>query len=336
MPACAAVEVRGLVKAFRSHRGFWQSVRWPRREPDKLVLDGIDLSVEPGEVVGIIGENGAGKSTLLKIVATIITPTAGSVAVHGLDTVRHGGKVRALCTYTFGDDRSFYWRLTGRQNLTFFAAINDLHGADARERIVEVAESLHITRNLDEPFRFCSAGIRQRFALARALITRPRVLLLDEPTRSIDRTEAAEIWKHVRAMAEEGVTVLLATHSLAEAAALCDRVLLLRNGRLTANVAAHEIDLAERELRSYSLRVVGCPPEVAQRLCHLPGIRDVAYEDTGVEQYLEVHSSTGDLVLAGLLGALAEANVEVHALERTQSIDDLFGEMAREGVPLDR
>ncbi len=196
-------------------------------------LRSVTLRIERGEIFGLLGPNGAGKTTLLKILATLLLPTRGRVLVDGRDVVRDAGAVRLAVGPAMGQERGLYWRLSGRENLDFFGSLLGLTPQIARGRIDEAIEMLDLQDAADEIVERYSTGLRQRLGLARALLGHPRVLLLDEPTRSLDLEAAAKMRTTFRRLARErGQTILLATHHLAEAADLCDRAAILIGGRV--------------------------------------------------------------------------------------------------------
>jgi len=206
-----------------------------RRPPPVCALRELDLTIRRGEILGLLGTNGAGKTTLLKILATLILPTVGRVTVDGHDVVREADCVRGMIGLASGDERSFYWRLTGRQNLEFFAAFQGLRPSAARDRIEDLREQIGLEA-LDRRFGGYSTGMKHRLAIARALLCHPQILLLDEPTRSLDPLVAGVLRHLIRGtlVARMGCTILLATHNLAEAEELCDRIAVLHEGRLIA------------------------------------------------------------------------------------------------------
>jgi ABC-2 type transport system ATP-binding protein len=206
-----------------------------RRQPPVCALRDLDLTIRRGEILGLLGTNGAGKTTLLKILATLILPTAGHVTVDGRDLTREPDRVRAMIGLASGDERSFYWRLTGRQNLEFFAAFQGLRPYEARDRIEELRVQIGLEA-LDRRFGGYSTGMRHRLAIARALLRQPQILLLDEPTRSLDPLVAGALRRLIRdtLAAQIGCTVVLATHNLAEAEELCDLIAVLHEGWLIA------------------------------------------------------------------------------------------------------
>ncbi len=212
---------------------------WPlslagRRSPRPTrALAGVSVRVEPGEIFGLLGPNGAGKTTLLKVLATLLLPSEGGARVHSADVVGEAAAVRRLVALATGDERAFYWRLSGWENLEFFAGLRGLAPAGARRRAAAVLEIVDLQPYADEVVGRYSTGMRQRLSLARALLSDPPVLLLDEPTRSLDPVAAGRVQALIKRLSlEEGRTVLLATHQLGEAAALCHRIGILVAGTL--------------------------------------------------------------------------------------------------------
>jgi ABC-2 type transport system ATP-binding protein len=200
-------------------------------------LDGVDLRVDPGQVVAMIGANGAGKSTLVRILATTVIPDDGRVEVGGHDVVRRARDVQRAMGLVLGEERSFFWRLSGLQNLEFFAALHGMKRAQARAKARQVLTSVGLAEVGARRVDRYSTGMRARLGLARALLGEPSVLLLDEPTRSLDPMSTISIRQLVlRLAAEESCAVLFVTHDLHEAAAVADQVAILVSGRVAAVV----------------------------------------------------------------------------------------------------
>lgn len=227
-----AIEARGLVMEYPRRGGRDERGR-PRRRGVVRALDGVDLRVERGEALGLVGTNGAGKTTLIKLAAGLLLPTAGSIKVCGRDSRGEGRELRRLTGLVTADERSFYWRLSPRRNLEFFAALHGMAPGPASRRIGELGELLGMQGFLDIPFSDLSSGMRQRVALARGLLHDPPVLLLDEPTHSLSPEAALDADRILRRLKEEGhKAVLLATQSPEEARRLCDRLCLMHAGRI--------------------------------------------------------------------------------------------------------
>jgi ABC-2 type transport system ATP-binding protein len=218
-----------------------------KRFGDVDALRDVDLDVAPGEIVTILGPNGAGKSTLLRILATTVLPDAGTVHIAGHDAVADPHAVRRVQGVSLGDERSWYFRLSGRENLEFFAVLNGMRRRDARSRAAVLLAEVDLAGVADRRFDGYSSGMRARLSLARALLVSPAVLLLDEPTRTLDPIAALAFREQMRDLAgRQGRTVLFATHDLHEAAAVSDRVVVLVGGRLTP-VSEPEPDAATLE-----------------------------------------------------------------------------------------
>jgi ABC-2 type transport system ATP-binding protein len=197
-------------------------------------LEGISLDVEVGEVHGLLGPNGAGKTTLVKILSTVLLPTAGSASVMGHDVVRETAAVRPLIGIVFGGDRGLYTNLTGRQNLAYWAALYNIPAKETRARVERLLERVGLAERADDLTQTYSRGMKQRLHLARGLVGQARVLFLDEPTIGMDPLAARDFRRLVNELRAEGRTILITTHDMAEAEAVCDRVALIDHGRLLA------------------------------------------------------------------------------------------------------
>ena len=234
-PRETLVRLEGLSKRFPVRRGWKAALRNPGGTEWAQVVRDVRCDIGAGECFGLLGPNGAGKTTLFKMLATLVLPDEGTATVAGFDVVRHAPAVRGVLTPVIADERSLYWRLSARENLRLFASLHGLHGSAAAGRIAELLAIVELpdTRKMVGTF---SSGMKQRLLIARALIARPRVLLLDEPTRSLDPISARGLRAFLREeiAGRQGCTVLLATHSADEALELCDRVAVLHRGRIRA------------------------------------------------------------------------------------------------------
>lgn len=232
----SAISIRNLSKtypvSFRRLRAFF---RRPVKEPVEALRD-VSFEVETGEIFGLIGRNGAGKTTLTKIVATLVQPTTGSVSVRGHDSVEQDELVRREIGLSTAEERSFYWRLTAEQNLMFFARLHGLSDRFAKQRIRDLFAKLELEEVARRRFGEMSTGNKQRLAVARAMLSSPPVLLLDEPTRSLDPLAASNMRALIKSLAEQDppVTILLTSHNLAEVETLCVRVAIISRGSIRA------------------------------------------------------------------------------------------------------
>ncbi len=272
--SASAVRVEGVTKRFGA----------------TVALAGVDLEVAEGTVFGLLGPNGAGKTTLVRVLATLLTPDAGRAEVFGRDVVHEAAAVRQLLGLT-GQFAAVDEILTGRENLQMFGRLFDLSPAEARRRTGELLERFELADAADRPARTYSGGMRRRLDLASSLLTRPRILFLDEPTTGLDPRSRNEIWAIVRELVREGTTLLLTTQYLEEADQLADRIAVIDHGRVIAQGTGNELkdqvggQILEVELTSAATSRrgavgagrVGCgDPEPGERLDQLtlPAPRD--------------------------------------------------------------
>ena len=231
-----ALSLENVEKYFPRAATGWRGFVRPISRLTVPALRGISFEVKPGEVLALVGANGAGKSTLLRILTTLLIPTRGRARVCGFDVAREPAKVRLQIGYHTGADSCFYSRLSARENLVLFAGLNNLSGAEASRRIAELSGPFGLGEILDRPVRMLSTGNIHRLGLARAMLHRPSVLLLDEPTRSLDPLAAAEFRRFLlqQIVGVHGTTMIFASHTLAEVEQLAGRIAMLDNGRLLA------------------------------------------------------------------------------------------------------
>jgi ABC-type multidrug transport system ATPase subunit len=251
----SAIRVDALEKYFPPTRSGWRSLLQPFERPTVAALAGISFEVKPGEAVALLGANGAGKSTLLRILATLLLPTRGSAEIAGHDAVRDPRGVRRSLGYHAGSDLGFYARLTARANLQFFGRLNYLSSATMVKRIARLCEQFRLEEALDRQARTLSSGTIQRLSLARALLHQPRVLLLDEPTRSLDAIAAAEFRRFLKSeiLARGDTSLLFASHALSEVASIASRILVMDSGRV---VACDTLEVLKRKTGASSLEGV--------------------------------------------------------------------------------
>lgn len=199
-------------------------------EKEVEALKDVSLEISDGEIFGLIGKNGAGKTTLTKIIATLVQPTNGKVSVKGFDSIADEVKVRSLIGLATAEERSFYWRLSCERNMMFFARLYAMDDKTARKKIGEIFEKLNLNQFRERRFSELSTGNKQKLAVARAMLPSPPILLLDEPTRSLDPLAAAEMRGLIASL--ENVSVLLTSHNLNEIEQLCDRVAIISKGEI--------------------------------------------------------------------------------------------------------
>lgn len=269
----AVIHVAGLTKRFDRGLGLAGLFR-ARPQPGKMAVDEVSLDVKEGEVFGLLGPNGAGKTTLIKMLCTLLLPSSGTAVVCGYDVVQAARRVRETIGLVASDERSFYWRLTGRQNLRFFAALHGLHGKAPESVIEELAELLNLRDVLDQRFAEYSTGMRQRLAIARGLIKRPRVLFMDEPTKGVDPLNTQALLTLIRdgVAGHLGKTILITTHMLSEAEQICDRVAIMDRGRIMACGTTGELRRMVKTDDHYLLAVGGLDEAALKELADLPDV----------------------------------------------------------------
>jgi ABC-2 type transport system ATP-binding protein len=254
-PLMEAVIFESVRKIFR-HRPALFNWFGRERSGETVALQEASFSAGPSEVLALLGPNGSGKTTTLKLIATVLLADKGSIRVGGCDAKLDPLKVRRQVGIAIASERSFFPRLSARENLNFFAALDEVPIRERKRRITEVLANTALEQQADTLVVKFSSGMYQRLAIARALVKRPRVLLLDEPTRSLDAANTSHFWHTIRALTEQQTTILLATHNFAEAKAVADRLLLLHGGKV---IADRKITAGENadELRAFYFRMTG-------------------------------------------------------------------------------
>jgi len=228
------LEVSGLTKAFSATPSFSQMIRRGLRKSALRVLHNIHLTLEEGDLYCLMGPNGAGKTTFLKILCGLILPDSGTLRFSGEILPFDHPHLRGTFGLVTGEERSFYWRLTGKQNLEFFSAFYPFSRKEAKRQIEELSSLFHMESYLDKYFFTYSTGMKQRLGLCRGLLGDPRILLLDEPTRSLDPI-AAEEWRHFirkTVLEQKKKTILYTSHHIEEAKTFSNRIGILHRGRV--------------------------------------------------------------------------------------------------------
>ena len=322
------VSIRGLTKRFPVRRSWRQIAASPFAAPKTTVVENVSFEVAAGEIFGLLGQNGAGKTTLFKMLSTLILPDGGEATIDGLDVATEADAVRQVLAPVIANERSLYWRLSARENIRLYAALQGLRGDAARteeSRVLGITGLGHTGEKMVGEF---SSGMRQRLLIARALLGRPRVLLLDEPTRSLDPISARDFRRFLRdvVVREEGCTVLLATHDADEVWELCDRVGVLERGRLLAvddtNVMRHR---AGSDRFIVWIRAGDAGATVARASSEGIALvrRGVAVEK-GWDEY-ECHIAGGVDCAARVLATLSSGHERIARFERvTPSLADLI------------
>jgi ABC-2 type transport system ATP-binding protein len=302
-----AVEVRGLVREFKG------GIR---------AVDGLDLEVQPGEIYGFLGPNGAGKTTSVRILTTLLRPTEGVARVAGYDVVADADAVRREIGVAL-QEAAIDPLMTGRELLRMQGALHGLRAAGARERAAELLERVGLTQAADRRVGGYSGGMRRRLDLALALVHRPRVLFLDEPTTGLDPTSRGALWREVRSLNDDGTTVFLTTQYLEEAEQLADRVGIIAAGTL---VAEGTPDALKERVGKPTLHVELADGDSAVRArVALAGLGELEPPDPAAPCKVELRTTAGKAAIAPVIRALDEHGVIVESVEvESPTLDDVF------------
>jgi ABC-2 type transport system ATP-binding protein len=317
----AVIEVDGLTRSFRKGRSL---LRGGGKEVQ--AVRGISLAVERGELFGLLGPNGAGKTTTIKMLITLLLPTAGQARVLGYDVVRQAREVRRKVGYVFGGDRGLYERLSGLDNLRYFAELYAVPPREQRARIGELLELVGLSGRERERVEGYSRGMRQRLHIARGLLHRPEVLFLDEPSIGIDPVGARELRTMVRALVDTGTTVLLTTHYMFEADELCDRIAVIAGGLIVASGTPADLKQRVNSGAVVEVEVFGLPDGVVAAVQTEPGVLSALVEERGQAQVLIVHAEPGTDVTQAVLGHLEGSRIG-RIVTREPTLEDAYIEL---------
>jgi ABC-2 type transport system ATP-binding protein len=313
-----AIEARGLRKTYDSTRGVLR-----REKVHRVALRGVDLAIEPGELFGLLGPNGAGKTTMVKIFTTLLLPTSGNASVLNLDVVRDQWALRRRIGFVFGGERGLYWRLSGLDNLRYFADLYRVPPDVSRRRIPELLERLGLAGRERDKVELYSRGMKQRLHLARGLLNDPEVLFLDEPTIGLDPIGARELRLIVRELANAGKTIFLTTHYMFEADAICDRIAVIKAGEIVAEGTPSSIKTRGGDQGVVEFEVVGLPRERLAGLRGLSGVSSVAVAEHDLAQVVTVHCARPADVMTQLTAVLDGVRLEKIS-SREPTLEDAY------------
>ncbi len=313
-----AIEAVDLVRTYHTHLGVLR-----RRKIEVPAVRGISFAVRPGELFGLLGPNGAGKTTTIKMLITLLLPTSGTARVMGYDVVRDTTEVRKRIGYVFGGDRGLYDRVSALDNLRYFA---ELYGVDPdvqRTRIGALLEMVGLTGREKEKVEGYSRGMRQRLHIARGLLHDPEVVFLDEPSIGLDPVGARELRQTVQSLVDAGKTVLLTTHYMFEADALCDRIAVINAGRIVALGTGSDLKGAIANRTIVEIETFGVTDEAVGRLRADPEVGAVNTEERDQSQILLVQSERGAHITQRLLGLLGETRIG-KVVAREPTLEDAY------------
>ncbi|HEU0291648.1 MAG TPA: ATP-binding cassette domain-containing protein [Anaerolineales bacterium] len=300
-----AIEAHQLVKKFPARAGTGDKPAestptqpkkrslWPfgKKEPRALftAVNGVDLHIQRGEIFGLLGPNGAGKSTTIRMLCTLLEPTSGTARVNGYDIVQQANDVRRSLGTLLAGERSIYWKLTGRENLEYFAALYHIPQTIAKKRVDELLERMELRERANELVEKYSTGMRQRVAIAKALLARPPILLLDEPTLGLDPQAARNLRELIAQLKQEGHTILLTTHYMEEADQLSDRIGIIDTGKVIALDTPEGLKRRIDQKEVIRLEVTGWQEYIGEKLRSLSEVSNLVARKQGEADLWEVN-----------------------------------------------
>ncbi len=294
-----AIEVQDLRRVYKVTIGTFR-----RSTKEVVAVQGITFQVEPGELFGLLGPNGAGKTTTVKMLTTLLIPTGGKASVLGHDIVREAASVRPRIGFIFGGERGLYWRLSALDNLRYFASLYHVDPEVSRTRIPYLLDLVGLKDRAKEKVEGYSRGMTQRLHIARTLLHDPELLFLDEPTIGLDPVGARELRGVIRDLQAQKKTILLTTHYMFEADALCQRTAVINHGKIIALDTPEGLKGHVRDLSIVELEVFGIADTLVERLRSLPFVETVSVENLDQRQSVRVHTPRGSEAVPDLLSAL--------------------------------
>lgn len=318
----AAIKAAELRKLFITREG---SVLFRGRRKIVEALKDVSFEVRKGEIFGLLGPNGAGKTTTIKILSTLLLPDSGEAWVGGFHVVKEAPKVREVIGVSLYSDRGFYWKLTGRENLLYFARLYHLDERYARQRINQLLELLGLSEDADRLVEEYSTGMKSKLNIARALLHDPPILFLDEPTIGLDPNSARKVREVILELKREGKTILLTTHNMFEADALCDRVAIISRGRIVAVGTPNELKSKIAQHKVVEVTLIGFEDGLLSKLKEVPGVVGVATRIrdpvAGLAEVKVVYSDG----LRYVLSLFLSADVKVLSVRNLEpSLEDVF------------
>ncbi len=313
-----AIEVTHLRRIFKSYIGVIK-----RKSKELVAVDDISFSIEDGELFGLLGPNGAGKTTTVKMLTTLLIPTSGTATIRGFDIVKQAEEIRRRIGFIFGGERGLYWRLSGIDNLRYFASLYGVDPDVSKKRIPYLLELMGLRDRGEEKVDAYSRGMKQRLHVARTLLHDPDILFLDEPTIGLDPVGAREFRPVILDLQTEKKTILLTTHYMFEADSLCNRVAVINHGRIVALDTPSGLKSQVRDLNVVEVEMFGLPASMLDGLRALPFVDSLAVEDNDQRQTLLVQTARGAEAVPDLLAALGGLKIG-RVIVREPTLEDAY------------
>lgn len=331
-----SIQTINLTKKFakKKHRGFFSFLRREKSNKNNHVtvaLDKVNIKIHHGELFGLLGPNGSGKTTMIKCLSTILIPDEGTALVNGFDIHKETSKVRASLGMVVGGERTLYWKLTARDNLMYFSSLYKMQRRYAQKRIEELLEVFQLSDRADERLEDYSTGMRQKVAIARALLHDPPILLLDEPTLGLDPSFARQIRRQIKELSKkQGKTVLLTTHYMDEADKLCDRVAFINNGKIVAVDTPNRLKAMVKETERVEVTVYNPPANIEEHIRSLLPEADVVKlipgdEADGIPSRIKIIGGTTEEHMGKIIDFLRQKKVRIGSLDvGVPTLEDVF------------
>ena len=307
-----AIEVSNLRKEFevKKKNGLFKR----KKEKEIFVaVDNVSFNVSKGEIFGFLGPNGAGKTTTIKMISTLLRPTSGTAIVNGVNGVENPIDVLKNLGTVLAGERSTYWKLTGKENLEYFAAMNGITGKKAAKKINYLLKRFNLDKRADETVEKYSTGMKQRVALAKALISDPEILILDEPTSGLDPQSARNLRELILEIKEEGRTILLTTHYMEEADQLSDRIAIIDHGKIIAMDTPYNLKNDLNKTNIVALELSNWNDNALEKIRKVHSVENINSKFNDITQIWEVkiHIANGSDSISSLISNIISSDIKI-------------------------
>jgi len=313
-----AIEIHNLQRIYRARIGVIK-----RSIKEVIAVEDVSFDIKSGELFGLLGPNGAGKTTTVKMLATLLIPTKGTATILGHDVVKDAQEVRKHIGFIFGGERGLYWRLSGIDNLRYFASLYSVEPDVSKKRIPYLLEMVGLKDRGNERVEGYSRGMKQRLHVARTLLHDPEILFLDEPTIGLDPVGARDFRQVIRNLQSENKTILLTTHYMFEADSLCQRVAVIDKGAIVALDSPSELKKHVADLSVIEIETYGTSKEVVERVRALSFVDALQVQELDQRQMLLVQTARGAEAVSDVIESLNGTRVG-RVIVREPTLEDAY------------